>query len=385
MNNTPIKDHFLLDPEFAFLNHGSFGATPRPVFETYQAFQLELEHQPVHFIQKRLPGLLAESRHALGDYLGISGDDLIYTPNPTAGVNMVVKSLGLGPGDEVLTTDIEYGACDNCLDFYAGKKEYSVVRQAVTLPAQSAESLFDEIWSGVTPNTKAIFISHITSATAMRLPAEELCRKAREAGIMTIIDGAHAPAHIELNLSSFDPDYYIGACHKWLCAPKGTAFLYARPNQQPMLEPLVVGWGYGPTPNPDFGSQFLNYGTWLGTRDLAAYYTVPAAIAFQKEHNWDSVRHGCTELLNDTLARINTLTGMDSMYPAVAPPNQLGIAKMRPGTDPSALKDFLFERKIEIPTTTHQADTFVRLSVQGYNEQEDYDRLLTALEAWQQS
>ena len=150
-----------------------------------------------------------------------------------------------------------------------------------------------------------------------------------------------------------------------------------------MLEPLVVGWGYGPTPNPDFGSQFLNYGTWLGTRDLAAYYTVPAAIAFQKEHNWDSVRNGCTELLNDTLARINKLTGEDSMYPAVAPPNQLGIAKMRPGTDPSALKDFLFERKIEIPTTTHQNDTFVRVSVQGYNEQEDYDRLLVALEEWQ--
>jgi isopenicillin-N epimerase len=383
MNKTHLKDYFLLDPEFTFLNHGSFGATPKPVFDVYQQFQRELEHQPVHFIQKRLPDLLAESRHALGAYLAVHGDNLIYTPNPTAGVNMVVKSLDLGPGDEVLTTDIEYGACDNCLDFYAGKKGYRVVRQTVTLPAQSADSLLDEIWSGVTPNTKVIFISHITSATAMRLPAEELCHRARAAGIITIIDGAHAPAHIELDLSSFDPDFYVGACHKWMCAPKGTAFLYARPDQQPMLEPLVVGWGYGAKPNPDFGSTFLNIGSWLGTRDLAAYYTIPAAIAFQKEHNWDSVRDGCTELLNDTLARIDRLTGMLSMYPAIAPPNQLGIAKMRSGTDPLVLKDFLFDRKIEIPTTTHQNDTFVRVSVQGYNDQEDYDRLLAALGEWQ--
>ena len=383
MNTPHLKDHFLLDPEFAFLNHGSFGATPKPVFDTYQQYQMKLEFQPVHFIQKQLPDLLTKSRHALGNYLSVDGDDLIYTPNPTAGVNMVVKSLNLSAGDEVLTTDIEYGACDNCLDFYAGQKGFSVVRQTVTLPAQSAESLLEEIWSGVTPNTKVLFISHITSGTAMRLPAEALCRRAREAGIMTIIDGAHAPSQIDLDLSDFDPDFYIGACHKWMCAPKGAAFLYARPDCQPLLEPLVVGWGYGPNPNPDFGSTFLNIGTWLGTKDMAAYLAVPSAIKFQEEHHWKDVRNGCTELLMDTLARINKLTGMEDMYPTVPPPNQLGIAKMRPGTDPSALKDFLFERNIEIPITTHNGDTFVRVSVQAYNTQEDYDRLLAALEEWQ--
>ncbi len=377
-----LKDLFLLDPEFTFLNHGSFGATPRPVFNTYQQWQRELENQPVSFIQQRLPALLKQSRHALGDFLGVSGEDINFTANPTQAVNMVIKSLDFGPGDKVLTTNIEYGACDNCLDFYADKKGYSVVRQPVTIPAPTADSMLDEIWAGVTPNTKMIFISHITSGTAMRLPAEELCKRARAAGIMTFIDGAHAPAHIELDLSSFEPDFYTGACHKWLCAPKGSAFLYARPDRQPLIEPLIVGWGYGPTPNPDFGSDFLNYGSWLGTNDLSSFLTVPAAIEFQKEHDWDTVRSGCTELLGDTLARIRKLTGEADMYPAVPPPPQLGIAKLPAGTEAKALKDFLFERNIEIPITGHQDQVFIRVSVQGYNTQADYDHLLEALEEW---
>lgn len=374
-----LKDQFLLDPEFTFLNHGSFGATPRPVFETYQRWQRELEHQPVSFIQHRLPDLLKQARHALGDFLGISGEDLNFTANPTQAVNMVIKSLDFGPGDEVLTTNIEYGACDNCLDFYAAQKGYRVVRAPITLPAPTATSLLDEIWAAVTPNTKMIFISHITSATAMRLPAEELCKRARDAGIMTFIDGAHAPAHIELDLSSFDPDFYTAALHKWLCAPKGSAFLYARPDRQPLIEPLIVGWGYGPNPNPDYGSDFLNYGSWLGTNDLSSFLTVPAAIEYQKEQNWDTVRNGCTELLGDTLARIRSLTGEADMYPAVPPPPQLGIAKLPAGTDPDKLKSFLFDRKIEVPITQHQDQVFIRISVQGYNGQADYDRLLDAL------
>lgn len=377
-----LKDYFLLDPEFTFLNHGSFGATPRPVFNAYQQWQRELESQPVHFIQKRLPALLKQSRHALGDFLGVDGEDINLTFNPTQAVNMVIKSLDLGPGDEVLTTDIEYGACDNCLTFYADKKGYSVVRQPITLPAPTTDSMLDEIWAGVTPNTKLIFISHITSNTAMRLPAERLCSKARAAGIMTFIDGAHAPAHIELDLSSFEPDFYTGACHKWLCAPKGSAFLYTRPDRQPMIEPLIVGWGYGPTPNPDYGSDYLNYGSWLGTNDLSSFMAVPAAIKFQKEHDWDSVRSGCNELLGDTLNRIRTLTGEADMYPAVPHPPQLGIAKMPAGTDAAALKEFLFERKIEIPITQHNGNVFVRVSVQGYNTQADYDRLVEALREW---
>lgn len=377
-----LKDLFLLDPEFTFLNHGSFGATPRPVFDQYQQWQRDLESQPVFFIQKRLPGLLKQSRDSLAAYLGVMGDELNFTPNPTAAVNTIIKSLGFGAGDEVLTTNLEYGACDNCLDFYANKRGYTVVRQPVTLPVVSEEALLEEIWAGVTPNTKMIFLSHITSATAMRLPAEALCKRARQAGIMTLIDGAHAPSQIDMDLSEFDPDFYVGACHKWLCAPKGTAFLYARPDMQPLVEPLIVGWGYGPTPNPDFGSDFLNYTSWLGTTDLSAYLTVPAAIEFQQAHDWRSVRDGCTELLNDTLARIRRLTGLEDMYAGIAPPHQLGVAKMPAGTDPTALKDFLFERKIEIPITGHQDDVFVRVSVQAYNTQKDYDRLLDALAEW---
>ncbi|MEM9777928.1 MAG: aminotransferase class V-fold PLP-dependent enzyme, partial [Chloroflexota bacterium] len=203
-----LKDQFLLDPEFTFLNHGSFGSTPRPVFDLYQQWQRELESQPVFFIQKRLPGLLKQSRDALGDYLGVAGNDLNFVPNPTTAVNTIVKSLNFGPGDEVLTTNLEYGACDNCLDFYAEKQGYSVVRQPITLPIKSEEALLEEIWSGVTPNTKMIFLSHITSATAMRLPAEALCKRAREAGIITLIDGAHVPSQLDLDIDQFKPDFY---------------------------------------------------------------------------------------------------------------------------------------------------------------------------------
>jgi isopenicillin-N epimerase len=229
-----LKSLFLLDESVTYLNHGSFGACPRPVFAAYQQWQLHLERQPVLFLYRRVDELLRESRARLGAYLGADADDLVYFLNPTTAVNMVARSLAsphtgfLQPGDEVLTTDHEYGAIDRTWRFICERTGACYVRQPIPLPATTQEALADRFWSGVNERTRVVFISHITSPTALIFPVAEICWRARRAGLLTIVDGAHAPGQIELDLSEVGADLYTGACHKWLCAPKGTAFLYAR-------------------------------------------------------------------------------------------------------------------------------------------------------------
>jgi isopenicillin-N epimerase len=213
-DGTRLREEFLLDPSVTFLNHGSFGATPRAVFETYQEWQLELERQPVLFLARRLDGLLAEARAALRAYVGADPDDLVFVPNATAAVNVAAWPLALEPGDEVLSTDLEYGALDLtwehvCRDFGA-----RYVRTPIRLPIASPEEIIEAVWAGVGPRTRALFLSHHTSTTAMTLPVDVLCRRARAAGIRTIVDGAHVPGHLPLNLRELDADYYAGNCHK---------------------------------------------------------------------------------------------------------------------------------------------------------------------------
>jgi hypothetical protein len=214
-DGTRLREEFLLDPSVTFLNHGSFGATPRAVFERYQQWQLELERQPVLFLARRLDALLAEGRAALGAYLGADEDDLVFVPNATAGVNVAAWPLGLGPGDEVLSTDLEYGALDLMWEHVCGDFGARYVRTPIRLPVTSADEIVALVWGGVGPRTRALFLSHHTSTTAMTLPVAELCRRAREAGIQTIVDGAHVPGHLPLNLRELDADYYAGNCHKW--------------------------------------------------------------------------------------------------------------------------------------------------------------------------
>src|SRR5215207_5918163 len=195
-----LKEHFLLDPQVVFLNHGSYGATPKPVFEAYQNWQRHLEHQPVLFLGRELPHLLRVSRTALGKYLSIDADDLVYIPNATHGVNIVAHSLQLKPGDEILTTNHEYGACDYTWEFVCAKTGASYIHQPISLPVTAPEIIVEEFWQRVTERTRVIYLSHITSATALRLPVEEICRRARDAGILTVIDAAHAPGQIPVDL-----------------------------------------------------------------------------------------------------------------------------------------------------------------------------------------
>jgi isopenicillin-N epimerase len=323
---------------------------------------------------------LAEARAALGSYLHVPGEDLVYIPNATFGVNIVGRSLDLGPGDELLTSDHEYGACSHVWHYLSQKQGFRIVEQPVPLPLTSQEDIAETIWQGVTPNTKVIYLSQITSPTAVRFPVETICARARQAGILTVVDGAHAPGQIPLDLAAIGADFYTGNCHKWLCAPKGSAFLYARPEVQHLIEPLVVGWGWGPERQFSLGSDFLDYYQWLGTNDLSAYLSVPAAIAFQEAHNWTAVREDCHTLLSQALERINALTSRQSIYPDNSYTQQMAIARLPSIDDLPALKIRLIdEYQVEIPLIQWGDQQFIRVSVQGYNSQTDIDHLLAAL------
>ena len=292
-----MRSLFQLNPEIIFLNHGSFGATPKPVFEVYKFWLDRLENQPVLFLGRELPELLYAAREELGLYLNAGAKDLAFIPNSTYGVNIVARSVKLGPGDQILTSDHEYGACDNCWEFNCKKTGASYIHQTITLPVQSDEFIVDEFWRGVGPQTKVIYLSMITSPTAVRMPVEKICQLARERGILSIIDAAHAPGQIQVDLQSLGADIVFGNCHKWMLGPKGSAFLYVRPEIQEIIEPLVVSWGYRTTPETTTGSRFIDVLQWTGTNDNAAYLGIPSAIQFMQDYDWSSVRLESNRLL----------------------------------------------------------------------------------------
>ena len=370
-DGTRLRDGFLLDPSVTFLNHGSFGATPRAVFERYQEWQLELERQPVLFLARRLDALLAEARAVLGAYVGADPDDLVFVPNATAGVNVAAWPLGLQPGDEVLSTDLEYGALDLTWEHVCGDFGARYVRTPIRLPVTSAEEIVDAVWAGVGPRTRALFLSHCTSATAMTLPVGELCRRAREAGIQTIVDGAHVPGHIPLNLRELDADYYAANCHKWLGAPKGAGFLYVRREHQRDVHPLLISWGYEGD-DPSFVSRHEKQ----GTRDPSAYLTVPTAIAWQEEHEWATVRDRCHELAR----RARNELDLEPLTPDSAEFFGQMVTLRLPKDAPKDLQERLYaEHRIEIPVVERGDERFIRASFQGYNETADLERLRDAL------
>lgn len=372
-----LKRYFLLDPTVTFLNHGSFGATPRPVFRVYQRWQRELERQPVEFLGRRFASLMGAARQALGEYLYAAADNLVYTTNVTVALNIVARSLDLGPGDEVLASDHEYGALDRTWRFLAQERGFCYVNQPVPVPLTTPEAFVETFWQGVTPRTRVIFLSHITSPTALIFPVEAVIRRARQAGILTVIDGAHAPGQIPLRLDELGADFYGGNLHKWLCAPKGAGFLYARPEVQPLLKPLVVSWGYqAEIPGP---SRFIDEQEWTGTRDIAAFLAVPEAIRFQEEHDWGNVRAACHALLVETVRRVCALSGGQPLADETDYA-QMAAAPLPDVADLAALKTRLYdEARVEVPLIQWQGRKLLRVSIQGYNTRRDVNKLVDAL------
>ncbi len=373
-----LCDLFLLRPDVIFLNHGSFGACPEPVFKVYQSWQLELERQPVEFLARRFADLMRDARESLAAFVGADADELVYVPNATTGLNIVARSLPLQAGDEVLATDHEYGALDRTWRFLCAKRGARYIRQPVPLPVESAEQVVEAVWAGVTPRTRALFISHITSPTAIIFPVAGLVERAREAGLITIVDGAHTPGQIPLDLKTLGADFYSGNCHKWMCAPKDAAFLYARRDMQHRVEPLVVSWGWeSEKPGP---SRFIDEQEWQGTRDVAAYLSVPAAIRFMAEHDWLRVRQECHELVRYARERVSELAGL----PPITPDSAEWFAQMAalpiPYCDLDTLKRRLYDEfRIEIPTVEWNGRHFVRISIQAYNTRANVDALVEAL------
>lgn len=375
-----LRSQFLLRPDITYLNFGSFGACPRPVFERYQQFQLELEQGPVQFITTTGLQYVEMARKALGEYLDANADDLVFVTNPSYAVNVIAKSFALGEGDEVLTTELEYGACDRTWQYYCDKAGARYVKQPIRLPLQSQEDFVEQLMVGVTKRTKLIFLSHITSSTGIRFPVEKVIDAAKQLGIMTFIDGAHAPAQVPLSLRSLDADIYTGACHKWMMTPKGSSFLYVRKEYQSLFDPLVISWGY--KADKPSHSLFLDYHQQQGTRDFSAFCCIPAAINFMKENKWDEVAAKCRQLVLQNAMRFCELAGTEPLLPLddffV---RQLFSIPFRT-REPELLKSRLYnEFKIEIPVMRQGDRVFVRYSIQAFNSQQDLDRLEEALTA----
>jgi isopenicillin-N epimerase len=336
---------FLLDPEVTFLNHGSYGACPVPVFERYQELQRELEWNPMAFLGRRFYELMDEARAALAASVGARAEHLVFVPNATSGLNAAIRSLRLEPGDEVLTTRHEYGAVIRTWEFVGARLVYAE-------PHELAEA--------IGPRTRVVSVSHITSPTALVLPIEEICAAAREAGALAIVDGAHAPGQLPLDLERLGADVYAGNCHKWLSAPKGAGFLWARPEHHDWIEPLVVSWGY------DEG--FAKRHGWQGTRDPAAALAVPAAIEAHRSFDLERCR--------DLAASFH-----DRLPPVGATPApQMWATELPPGDAEELQRRLHDEYRIEVPVRDWEGKRLVRVSIAPYNKAADVERLLAALD-----
>lgn len=381
-NAVSLRSLFLLDPDLAFLNHGSFGACPGPVFDVYQQWQRTFESSPVEYHVRRFYDLMRDARTALGAFVNADPLDLVFVTNATVGVNIVARSLELGPGDEVLTTDHEYGACDRMWEFLRRKAGFTVNRVAIPAPVTTHEDAIERIAAGFTDRTKVLFISHITSPTALTFPVAEICRHARERGILTIVDGAHAIGQIPIDMQRIDADFYTSNLHKWLCAPKGSAFLYARRDVQSLLDPLVVSWGWEPVIDVD--SPFIGHHEYRGTREVAAALSTQAAIDFRNVHHWDAVVvPRCHAFVRQ--ARVE-LAGRFGFVPLAPDSNewfaQMGAFLLPESVDGAELQRRLFvEHRVEIPVVRWNGREVIRISAQGYNERSDLERLYEGIDA----
>ncbi len=374
-----FQDQFLLNPAITFLNFGSFGATPKPIFENYQHWQRVLEAEPVQFIAFDGFNYLAESRAALAKYIGCADqDDLVYVTNPSFAINLIAKNFPLKAGDEILTTDIEYGACDRTWNFYCEKAGATYRRQKINLPITNKEKFIADFFAGVTANTKAIFISQITSSTGLIFPVKEVCEIAKSKGLITIVDGAHVPGHIPFNLGEIQADFYTGACHKWMMAPKGCSFLYAHKSVQHLCDPLIVSWGYKAL-KPSH-SPYLDYHQMIGTRDFSAFLTVPTCIKFMAENDWITVRTACHEMVLANAERFYDLLESKPISPLTSEWIGQMISIPIKTKEPEILQRTLFtEYNIEIPIMRQENDVYMRYSINAFNTMENLDTLYNAL------
>jgi isopenicillin-N epimerase len=379
---SPWADLWSLDPAVAYLNHGSFGACPKAILEKQSELRSLLEKEPVDFFVRALPDLLAGARAALAAFVGADGDDLAFIPNATAGVNAVFRSLTFSPGDELLTTDHAYAACKKTLDFVAARTGALVVVARVPFPLGGEEDVIEPILASVTPRTRLAMLDHVTSPTALIFPVERLVRELSARGVDTLVDGAHALGMVPLDLARLGAAYYTANAHKWLCAPKGAAFLHVRKDRQKGLHPIAISHGYA-----GGEARFKDEFDWTGTLDPTAVLCIPDCIAYLGgllPGGWPELMATnyalalkaraaiCEELGVSTPAPESMLGAMASVPLPVSAPTTPARALGR-----EELADWMRARGIEpwFYDWPAGAGKLVRVSAQLYNTEEQFVRL----------
>ena len=375
MNN--LKNQFLLDPEVAYLNHGAYGACPRPVFEAYQRYQRELEREPATLLYREFTKRMQETRARLSLFLNCESDQIAFVRNVTYGLNMVAQSLIINEGDKILATEHEYGAVDRMWETICEERGAHLIRVKMPVPLESASSIVDKLEASIDPSVKIITFPHIAPETAQLFPIQKLTKIARDAGAVSVIDGAHAPGQIKVDLKKIDADFYVGNCHKWMLSPKGAGFVYASREYENRIRPLAISWG-----NISEGSSsLLLENDWQGTADISSILAVQDAIEFLNAHEWfENVIPRSSQLISKFNNAVLNVTGMDDLYVC----NDLRPPQMRtyllPEGDHSSLHTELFQRyKVDLPVFLHPEGNMFRISVQAYNNESDLDRLVAAL------
>ncbi|ATB27965.1 aminotransferase class V-fold PLP-dependent enzyme [Melittangium boletus] len=391
MDSSPLRAHWSLDPDVTFLNHGSFGACPTRVLEEQSRLRARMEANPVRFLHRELPALADAARESLGNFLDANPDDLAFLPNATTGVNTVLRSLRFAPGDELLTTDHEYNASRNALDFVAQEWGVTVVVARLPWPLPSSQAVVDAVLSHVTERTRLLLVDHVTSQTGLVLPVASLVRALKTRGVETLVDGAHGPGQVPVSLRELGAAYYTGNCHKWMCSPKGAAFLYVRRDLQPGIRPLVISHGYNS--RREDRSRFRLDFDWMGTNDPTPALCIPTALETVDRlipGGWTEVmaRNRAQALAARSLLH-QKLGGaprcpedMVGSMATVALPNGFPEEPSALGLDP--LQERLFdEHRIEVQITPwpRAPQRHVRISAQLYNSHAEYQRLAEALVA----
>ena len=370
-----LRAEWLLEPRMDFLNHGSFGATPRRVLAEQDRWRLQMERQPLHFFTELLPTALRDAATQLGGLVGSAGEDLAFVDNATTGVNAVLRSLSLEPDDEVLTTNHVYGAVARTIDFVTRRAGARGVFLDVPFPPRDPEQVIELLAAAITPRTKIAVVDHITSATGLVLPVKRLIELCRERGLPVLVDGAHGPGMLPLNLTELGADWYTGNCHKWLCSAKGCAFLWTNPHSQVArsnLHPTVISHGL----DEDWPAEF----DFVGTRDYTPYLSLPAALAFHQELGPERIHRYIRELVIEAGANLCAAWGVESAVPAamIGSLLTLPIPQEIEGdqTLAFALRKKVWEtHRIEVPFVPFNGKIWLRISAQVYNELSDYRRL----------
>ena len=392
MSTESNRAFWKLDPDALFLNHGSFGGAPEPVLRRQAELRTRMERQPVQFLDRELEALMDGARRNLAGLVGCESEDLVLVPNATTGVNTILRSLSLQPGDEILVSDHAYNACWNAVRVAAECAGARAVVVRVPFPIQGPEAVSERYLAAVTERTRLALVDHVTSPTALIFPVEALIRELESRNVPVLTDGAHVPGMIPLDIRALDPTYYTGNLHKWLCTPKGAAFLYVRKDRQPEVRPLVTSHGAGST-RTDRSRFQLEFG-WTGTFDPTPYLCIPSAIEFL-----GSLRPGgLAEHMkaNRDLAVAARRQILEALsVPEPCPESMLGSMASIPLPEnltppPSAaarydpLQTDLWEReRIEVPVVPWPSypHRLVRISAQAYNRIEQYDQLARALSA----